>query len=77
MTEIIQGEGGTTTTAETPLDYKLSQDLRRSREEVERAERQLQDLGVEANLAGVPEDWRQPEAPEGAVEEGPTATEPR
>jgi hypothetical protein len=66
---------GATAASETPLDFKLSQDLKRCREEVERAERQLQDLEVEANLAGVPEHWRQPDAPEGAGDEG--AGEPR
>lgn len=60
---------GATAASETPLDFKLSQDLKRCREEVERTERQLQDLTVEANLAGVPERWRQPEAPEGAVDQ--------
>lgn len=60
---------GSATPSETPLDFKLSQDLKRSREELERAERQLQDLRVEANLAGVPEDWCQPDAPEGAGDE--------
>jgi hypothetical protein len=55
-----------TPSADTPRDYKLSQELRRAHEEVQRTERQLQDLEVEANLAGVPESWRRPDAPEGA-----------
>ena len=46
-----------------PSDYKLSQQLRREREELDRSERYLQDLQVEANLAGVPEGWRYFEAP--------------
>lgn len=46
-----------------PADYKLSQQVRRSREEVDRSGRYLQDLEVEANLAGVPENWRYVEAP--------------
>lgn len=41
-----------------PLSYRLRQELRRHREEVERAERKLQELTVEANLAGVPADWQ-------------------
>ena len=69
------GLGGVASPSETPLDFKLSQDLRRSREELERTERQIQDLEVEANLAGVPEHWCQPDAPEGAGEEG--VAEPR
>jgi hypothetical protein len=64
------GLGGGASQSETPLDFKLSQDLKRSREELERTERQLQDLEVEANLAGVPKEWCQPDAPEGAGEEG-------
>ena len=46
-------------------NYGLKQEIRRKREEVERAERKLIDLVVEANLADVPEDWyKQPESPE-------------
>ncbi|MEE2678058.1 MAG: hypothetical protein VX546_05720 [Myxococcota bacterium] len=44
--------------AESPLDYRLTQELRRNRQEVARTERRIQDLEVEANLAGVPADWR-------------------
>jgi hypothetical protein len=42
----------------SPLSYKLTQEIRRRREEVEVSERRLQSLIVEANLAGVPEEWR-------------------
>lgn len=38
--------------------YRLKQDVKRNREELERVTRRLQDLVVEANLAGVPEEWR-------------------
>lgn len=44
--------------AESPLDYRLTQELRRNRDELARTERRIQDLEVEANLAGVPADWR-------------------
>jgi hypothetical protein len=44
--------------SETSIDYRLRQQIRKQRDEVERAERQLDELSVEANLAGVPEDWR-------------------
>ena len=40
-----------------PVNYGLKQEIRRKREGVERAERKVRDLIVEANLAGVPEDW--------------------
>lgn len=42
----------------TPLSYKLRQEIRRQREAVERTERLLRDLEIEANLAEVPDDWR-------------------
>jgi hypothetical protein len=47
-----------TAPAETSIDFRLRQQIRRQREEVERAERALDDLGIEANLAEVPDDWR-------------------
>jgi predicted phage gp36 major capsid-like protein len=49
---------GVTPGNQAPLDYRLSTQIRRNREEVKRAERALRDLEVEANLAGVPEQWR-------------------
>ena len=45
-------------TSESPLDYQLRQDIRRQRAELEHGEQRLRDLGIEANLAGVPEAWR-------------------
>ena len=50
--------------SEGPLDYQLSTEMRHNREEFERSQRQIAELDVEANLAGVPEDWRgtQPDA---------------
>ena len=44
-----------------PLDYSLSNEMRRNREEVERGERRLTELEIEANLAGVPPEWFKPE----------------
>jgi hypothetical protein len=41
----------------SPVNYGLRQEIQRNREEVVRAERKLRDLNVEANLAGVPENW--------------------
>jgi outer membrane protein TolC len=41
----------------SPTNYGLKQEVRGKREDLERAERQLRGLSVEANLAGVPEDW--------------------
>jgi hypothetical protein len=46
-------------TSDAPLDYRLRMEIKKQREEVEGAEKRLLDLEVEADLAGVPEDWRQ------------------
>jgi hypothetical protein len=43
---------------EKSIDFRLRQEIRRQREEVERAERRQQELAIEANLAEVPEEWR-------------------
>lgn len=45
--------------ADAPLDYRIRQTINRHRQEIERLERQLRELEVEANLAVVPEDWRE------------------
>ena len=50
-------------TETSPMSYRLRQELRRQREELASAERRLTDLEVEANLAGVPEEWTRPETP--------------
>jgi hypothetical protein len=42
----------------SPVSYKLRQEIRRQREEVAQAERALTELRIEANLAGVPEAWQ-------------------
>jgi hypothetical protein len=44
--------------SDAPLDYSLSNEMRRNREEVERSERLLTELEIEAELAGVPRDWQ-------------------
>jgi len=54
------GLGNAEAPLDSPLDYKLSQNLKRQREELQGAQRSLQDLDVEANLAGVPQSWREP-----------------
>lgn len=43
---------------DAPLDFQLRQEINRHREEIEHLERRLQELEIEANLAGVPEEWR-------------------
>ena len=44
--------------SDAPLDFRIRQAINRHRHEIERLERQLRELEVEANLAMVPEDWR-------------------
>jgi len=53
--------GAQPTAENSPVSYKLRQDIRRHREAVGRAERRLRELEVEASLAGVPPDWREPQ----------------
>jgi hypothetical protein len=50
--------GSETDPSKSPVDFQLRTELRRHREEIERLERKLRQLDIEANLAGVPEDWR-------------------
>ena len=44
---------------DAPLDYRIRQAINHHRREIERLERQLRELEVEANLAVIPEDWRE------------------
>lgn len=53
----LLGPPGMTNT-EAPLDYRLRQEITRRKQEIERLEGERKTLEVEANLAGVPEDWR-------------------
>lgn len=57
----LGGLGGLATGAasDAPVDYGLRQEIRRRREEVDRLERRLRELEIEANLAGVPDTWRE------------------
>ena len=54
----VAAPGTTPNPENTPLSYKLRQEIRRQREEVERAERKLRSLEIEADLAEVPDEWR-------------------
>ena len=51
--------GASLANSESPTSFRLTQQLRRDREEVKQAEQALTALDVEANIAAVPEDWRQ------------------
>jgi hypothetical protein len=59
--------GAQPTAENSPVSYKLRQDIRRQREAVGRAERRLRELEVEASLAGVPPEWRGPQHHEDAA----------
>jgi hypothetical protein len=43
---------------DAPLDYQLRVTIRRHKSEIERLEHKLKQLEIEANLAGVPPEWR-------------------
>jgi hypothetical protein len=43
---------------DAPLSYELRLKIKRHKSEIERLEKKLQELEIEANLAGVPDDWR-------------------
>jgi hypothetical protein len=43
---------------ESSSSYQLREEVRRQRGEVDRARARLRELDVQANLAGVPEEWR-------------------
>jgi hypothetical protein len=54
----VAAPGAAAANSETgPLSFGLRQEIRRSREEVERTRKALDELRIEANLAGVPADW--------------------
>lgn len=42
----------------SPLSFKLRQELQRNREALDAAEKALRELRIEADLAGVPAEWR-------------------
>jgi len=52
------GAGGGASQSTSPLSFKLRQTLKTNRIELEAAERNLRELEIEANLAGVPKAWR-------------------
>ncbi len=50
--------GADSDSTRSPIDFQLRNELRRHREELERLERKLRQLDIEADLAGAPEEWR-------------------
>ncbi len=50
--------GSETDSSRSPIDFQLRTELRKHREEIERLERKVRQLDIQADLAGVPEEWR-------------------
>src|SRR5262249_21133275 len=61
----------------SPVSYKLRRDIRGYREDIGRAERRLRELEVEASLAGVPAEWRQPPHTDAPPAVGASAPAPK
>jgi len=52
------GGGSSGGPSSSPLSFKLRQELKEKREQLEAAERAVRELRIEADLAGVPANWR-------------------
>lgn len=52
------GGGGESPNSGSPLSFKLRQELKQNRVDLEAAEKAMKELVIEADLAGVPESWR-------------------
>lgn len=50
--------GASANTENSPLSFRLRQQIRDQREELEHAERDLDELRIQANFAGVPKEWQ-------------------
>ncbi len=74
MTAPGLGGGGSASSEKGPLDFRLKREIRRQREEIERADKRLQELRVQANLAGVPNEWIAEEPP--AASDSDSAVDP-
>lgn len=61
---------GSSGSSVSPLSFKLRQALVRDRERVEGAQKAMRELRIEADLAGVPENWR---SESGSVQPGTTS----
>ena len=52
--------GASSNTDVTPLSFRLREQLREQRVELEAVESKYRDLEIQADLAGVPDSWRTP-----------------
>lgn len=59
----VSAPGGGTATETGPLSYAKRAEIRQAREDVAAAEKALEELRVEASLAGVPAAWTEPPDP--------------
>ena len=50
--------GAAANTENSPVSFRLRQQIRDQREELERAETKLSELRIQANFAGVPQEWQ-------------------
>jgi hypothetical protein len=57
-------------------NFALRQEVKRQKSEVDRSKTRLRELDVEANLAGVPEDWRAPSTEARSGDESVTESKP-
>ena len=65
----LTAPGAQVTPENSPVSFKLRQDIRGYREDIERYEAALTELRIEANLAGVPASWQEPEAQSDSAKE--------
>jgi hypothetical protein len=63
--------------ADSTSSFQLRQELKRQRGELERSQARLRALSIEANLAGVPEDWRGPSTEARSGHDSVTESAPR
>ena len=58
----LTAPGAQVTPENSPVSFKLRQEIRGYREDIERLEAALTELRIEANLAGVPAAWQEPQS---------------
>jgi hypothetical protein len=56
----MSAPGAQAGTENSPVSFRLRQEIRRQREELASAQKRLSELEVEAKLAGVPDEWIHP-----------------
>ena len=59
----LGGGGGSSDGEKSPMSFPLRERIRQAKEALTQAKRDQRDLVVQANLAGIPEQWREISAP--------------